>query len=55
MKKLLLLMIIAPLALAAVPLKWNVETSRINEMRFDAYHGETLDFEAAFNMKYYFF
>ncbi|MBR0197934.1 MAG: hypothetical protein IJQ34_07355, partial [Kiritimatiellae bacterium] len=49
MKKLLLLMIIAPLALAAVPLKWNVETSRINEMRFDAYHGETLDFEAAFN------
>ena len=49
MKKLLLLMIIAPLSLAAVPLKWNVETSRINEMRFDAYHGETLDFEASFN------
>lgn len=30
---------------AAVPLKWTVETSRVQPAQFDAYHGETLDME----------
>lgn len=30
-------------ALAAVPLRWNVETSRAQPASFDAYHGETLE------------
>ena len=31
---------------AAVPLKWTVETSRVQPVTFEAYHGETLSFEA---------
>ena len=31
---------------AAVPLKWTVETSRAQPATFEAYQGETLDFEA---------
>ena len=33
---------------ASVPLKWTVETSRVQPAQFDAYHGETLDLEATF-------
>lgn len=33
--------------LAAVPLRWTVETSRATPATFDAYQGETLAFEAA--------
>ena len=33
-------------ATAAVPLKWTVETSRVQPIAFDAYHGETLALEA---------
>lgn len=33
-------------ATAAVPLKWTVETSRVQPITFEAYHGETLSFEA---------
>ena len=32
---------------AAVPLKWTVDTSRVQPATFDAYQGETLTFEAA--------
>ena len=32
---------------AAVPLRWTVETSRATPAAFEAYQGETLDFEAA--------
>jgi len=32
---------------ASVPLRWTVETSRANVETFDAYHGETLDLDAA--------
>lgn len=35
-------------ALAAVPLRWTVETSRAQPVQFDAYHGETLDLAATF-------
>lgn len=31
---------------AAVPLKWTVETSRVQPVTFEAYHGETLELEA---------
>ena len=31
---------------AAVPLKWTVETSRVQPVTFEAYHGETLALEA---------
>ena len=31
---------------AAVPLKWTVETSRVQPVTFEAYHGETLSLEA---------
>jgi len=34
-------------ASAAVPLRWTVETSRVQPVAFDAYHGETLDLAAA--------
>ena len=34
------------LLFAAVPLRWTVETSRVQPASFDAYHGETLSFEA---------
>lgn len=34
---------------AAVPLRWQVETSRLQPAAFDCYHGETLELEAAFN------
>ena len=37
----------AATARAAVPLRWQVETSRVNPVQFDAYHGETLHLEAA--------
>ena len=33
-------------ATASVPLKWTVETSRVQPIAFDAYHGETLALEA---------
>ena len=37
-----------PLALpAAVPLSWTVETSRATPATFEAYQGETIQFEAA--------
>lgn len=36
----------AACARAAVPLKWTVETSRVQPVTFEAYHGETLSFEA---------
>ena len=32
---------------AAVPLRWTVETSRVQPVTFEAYHGETLEFEAS--------
>lgn len=32
---------------ADVPLKWTVETSRVNPVSFDAYHGETLTLTAS--------
>ena len=39
--------IVAPfIALAAVPLHWNVETSRANPASFDVYRGETLELHA---------
>ena len=31
---------------AAVPLKWTVETSRVQPVTFESYHGETLELEA---------
>ena len=34
---------------AAVPLRWTVETSRVQPAVFDAVRGETLDLEATFN------
>ena len=34
-------------ASAGIPLKWTVETSRATPAQFEAYQGETLDFEAA--------
>ena len=34
---------------AAVPLRWTVETNRIQPAQFEAYHGEALEFEATFN------
>lgn len=34
-------------ASAAVPLRWTVETSRVQPAQIEAYHGETLRFEAA--------
>lgn len=41
------LLVILPLAAsAAVPLRWTVETSRVQPAVFEAYHGETLDLEA---------
>ena len=36
---------------AAVPLRWTVETSRVQPAVFDAYQGETLTFEAALQSK----
>lgn len=43
-----LLALLAPAALrAAVPLRWTVETSRVQPAAFEAYQGETLTFEAA--------
>ena len=38
-------------AFAAVPLRWTVETSRVQPAVFDAYQGETLTFEAALQSK----
>ena len=37
--------------IAAVPLRWTVETSRVQPAVFDAYQGETLTFEAALQSK----
>lgn len=34
---------------AAVPIRWTVETSRVQPAQFEAYHGETLRFEATIN------
>ena len=36
---------------AAVPLRWTVETSRVQPAVFEAYQGETLTFEAALQSK----
>ena len=36
---------------AAVPLRWTVETSRVQPASFEAYQGETLTFEAALQSK----
>ena len=36
---------------AAVPLRWTVETSRVQPAVFDAYQGETLELEAALQSK----
>ena len=36
----------ATCAHAAVPLRWTVETSRVQPVTFEAYHGETLSLEA---------
>ena len=36
---------------AAVPLRWTVETSRVQPAVFYAYQGETLTFEAALQSK----
>lgn len=47
----LLLAGFAPHAYAAVPLRWTVETSRVQPAVFDAYQGETLTFEAALQSK----
>ena len=41
------LQLITPTLLAAVPLRWTVETSRVQPAVFEAYQGETLTFEAA--------
>lgn len=42
------LLLFASLSLsAAVPLKWTVETSRVQPAVFEAYHGETLQLEAS--------
>lgn len=39
-----------PVALpAAVPLRWTVETNRVQPAQFEAYHGETIEFEATVN------
>lgn len=34
-------------ASAAIPLRWTVETSRVQPVTFEAYHGETLELEAS--------
>ena len=47
MASLALLALLAPAANAAVPLRWTVETSRVQPAAFEAYQGETLTFEAA--------
>lgn len=36
-------------AISSVPLRWTVETSRLQPVVFDALHGETLEIEASFN------
>ena len=41
------LQLITPTLPAAVPLRWTVETSRVQPAVFEAYQGETLTFEAA--------
>ena len=38
--------LLALVAQSAVPLRWTVETSRVQPVSFDAYHGETLELEA---------
>ena len=45
--KLTLVAAVMPLLIhAAVPLKWTVETSRVQPVTFEAYHGEALSLEA---------
>lgn len=46
---LLLTALMACASSAAVPIRWQVETSRLQPAAFDCYHGETLELEAAFN------
>ena len=41
------LQLVTPTLPAAVPLRWTVETSRVQPAVFEAYQGETLTFEAA--------
>ncbi len=51
MKKMLLgfaALVAAGCALAGVPIKFNVETSRADVQTIDVYHGETLEFEVSF-------
>ena len=46
----IMLALFAPLAAsAAVPIRWTVETSRVQPLAIDAYHGEEIALEAAFN------
>ena len=40
------LQLLTPTLYASVPLRWTVETSRVQPVKFDAIHGETLDLEA---------
>ena len=45
--KLTLVAAVMPLLIhAAVPLRWTVETSRVQPVTFESYHGETLELEA---------
>ena len=45
--KITLVAAVMPLLIhAAVPLRWTVETSRVQPVTFEAYHGETLELEA---------
>ena len=44
---LLLVFVFCPHGSAAVPIRWTVETSRVAPAQIEAYHGETLRFEAS--------
>ena len=47
MKRRLIISILLPLAaIAGVPLEWGVDVTRVEPVRLDAYHGETLDLSA---------
>lgn len=51
MKKSILSLILAPTAAFAIerPLHWTSDISRVADMRFDALHGDALDFKVDFN------
>ncbi len=47
MKRKIIISILIPLAaFAGVPLEWSVDVTRVEPVRLDAYHGETLDLSA---------